>query len=261
MLFKLTFKTIISNFRAMHIPARILRAEACDLDPSLRDLTGAQSQQRDRILAIAQALMVRHGPHAISFSAFARALKLAPATLTRYFCDLDEVLSAILTNHLMAISRALGEVPKDAPNPQAARRAAYLRVTRTGYGGLTEAHYLFTAFHRLLPPDVREPLHDIQCGLAWMLCPERPHEALALLDAPAFQPADLEAALAALTAAPPQAAAALPPPPPEPADAGAPMVMRSRHENSLLPKHPDDVYILRPGGHAPEARLHAPPRE
>jgi AcrR family transcriptional regulator len=245
----------------MQIPARILRAEACDLDPSLRDLTIAQEEQRDRIMAIAQTLMMRHGPHAISFTAFARALKIGPATLRRYFCDLDELLGVILTRHLMALSRAISEIPRDTPNLHAARRAAYVRATRAAFGALTGEHYLFTAYHHMLPPDQLEPLRDIHFSLANMLCPERPHEALALLEGPALDPAQIEAALAAIIHAKPQPAAPPPVPQPEPADPEAPLILRSRHENGLSAKHPDDVYILKPSGHAGANLVHAPPTD
>jgi AcrR family transcriptional regulator len=107
----------------MEIPHRILRAHALDLDPTLRDLTTRELERQERILKIAQSLFVRYGRHTITFRGLATAMKMATATLRKHYTCLDALLAALLHRHLQQITKAMGEVPQEAPNrAQAPRR-------------------------------------------------------------------------------------------------------------------------------------------
>ena len=182
----------------MHIPARILRNDAIRADrnppiPSTRDLT-----TRDRIVDLGQALMARHGRHAISMTAFALALGHCTATIRRHFADLDALLAAILQRHLQRLSEALSEVPYDAPDRPAAMRAAYLAATRSALGGFTEGHLLLVRDRHLLPDDELIPIEETLYGLGCILAGDHGTPAMALLDTPALGATQIELMLAAL---------------------------------------------------------------
>ena len=242
----------------MQTPARILRAQACDIDPALNDLTTREIAQRDYILKLGQALMARNGPHAMSFTSFAHAMKMAPTTLRKHYCDLDALLAAILRRHLKAIATALGALPRDTPDLPKARRQVFLEATSSGFAALSPAHHLFARYYHTLPADEREPIETTWFGLAELLAPGHGHRALALLDASLFSPAQVETMLAALAApsaaAPPPEIQPKPEPEPEPQAQPQPQpqpitlrpatFLMPPGENRLCPRHPDDVYIL-----------------
>ena len=176
----------------MHIPARILRNDAARADrnpptPTTRDLA-----TRDRIVDLGQVLMARHGRHAISMTAFALALGHCTATIRRHFADLDALLGSILQRHLQRLSEALSEVPWDAPDRQAALRAAYLGATRATLGGLTEGHLLLVRDRHLLPEDELTPVEDTLYGIGCILAGDHGAAALALLDTPALSAPQIE---------------------------------------------------------------------
>jgi AcrR family transcriptional regulator len=156
---------------------------------------------RTRILNGAQRLMANHGRGAIRLTDFALAMRMAPQTIRRHFVDLDCVLAQILHRHLMAIVRALGEIPRDAPNRASAHRSAYLAATRTLFGNPTEAHLLLIRDRHLLPPDLREPLEAHRAAIGEILAGPHATTALALLDTPELDATQIEAALTAITQA------------------------------------------------------------
>jgi len=182
----------------MPIPIRQLRAITDDL-PGARPILSPREQARqDQILAAATALLARFGRAGLTMAAFAAALRMSPATLRRYFPDMDSLLAEILMRHLQAIAAALGKVPFDAPDRAPARRAAYIAHTRTAFNAHTEPHLILLRERHALPPDLAEPVEKLRTLLADMLAPETPDLALTLLDAPELQPAQIETILAAL---------------------------------------------------------------
>jgi len=186
----------------MQTNPRTLRAEADAFDRQLRFPTERDRQQRDHILTVAQALLARHGRHTISFTALAAALRMAPATLRRHFIDLDALLGDILGRHLLALSAALGEIPFDHPDRARQKRQAYFTYTRGAFGGLTEAHLLYTRDRHLLPDDILTSLELTRDGIGDLLAGPHAREALLLLDTPYIPLANIEAMLAALPGEP-----------------------------------------------------------
>lgn len=252
----------------MHTPARILQAHADDIDRSSRDLTTKELERRDLVLRIAEDLFARFGRHTITFTNLALAMRMAPGTLRRLFLDLDILFAEILRRHLFAIASAMGDVPHDAPDQAALRRAAYLKATRLPFGGLTKPHLLLVRDLAVLPEDLRESLESIRLSLGYNLAPGNPHGALALLDMPCFDAAQIEAMLAALPHQPSEMQPAASPAPAEPplaellpfkppaAARPAPKTAAAEPEaapdNFTWPeRHPDDVYIF------PDARAAA----
>jgi AcrR family transcriptional regulator len=182
----------------MQTNPRTLRAEADAFDRQLRFPPERDRQQREHILTVAQALLARHGRHTISFTTLAAALRMAPATLRRHFIDLDALLGDILGRHLLALAAALGEIPFDHPDRARQKRAAYFTYTRGAFGGLTEAHLLYTRDRHLLPDDILTSLELTRDGLGDLLAGPNAREALLLLDTPYIPLTNIEAMLAAL---------------------------------------------------------------
>jgi AcrR family transcriptional regulator len=180
----------------MKIPARILRAHEIDHNREAYELTQAQQEREARIRAGAMRIFARFGFQNIAFRDLATALRMATATLRFHFTDLDALLADLLHAHLQAIACALGAVPRDAPDPQAARRAAYLAYTRTGWGGLTDAHLVLVRDRHLLPPDLQDSIDQVHHGFGMHLAGDRGMEALVLLDNAALDPERIEAYLA-----------------------------------------------------------------
>jgi len=202
----------------MRTPTRILRSEARNLNPARAELTEKQRARRQTILKLAETLLANHGRNTITLTSLAGALEISAATLRRYFVDLDALLGEILRNHLLALSRAIGDIPFDAPDRHARCRAAYHAFTHTGYGALTSAHLLLTRDTHLLPDDERIPIEQTHQGFGTILAPICPEEALLLLDSPTLTLARIEAFLAPRLAQPATQAKkpTLAPPVPEP---------------------------------------------
>jgi len=182
----------------MPTPARILCAEASNLDRTQPHFGPRDIERRERIVAIGQSLMANHGRHNITFANLALALLITSSALRRHFADLDALLAEILRRHLLALSQAIGEIPMDAPNRPALMRQAYLDFTRTPLGGLTEAHLLLTRDARLLPNDERIPIEDTHRSLGDVLGGQFARETLVLLDAPYIEAQTIETMLTAL---------------------------------------------------------------
>jgi AcrR family transcriptional regulator len=258
----------------MKTPTRILRGRADDLPGFRPFFTDKQLQEKTRILAGGLDLMAAYGRNGFSFRAFAIAIRLSPAAIRHHFVDLDELLVGILHAHFDNISSAIGKIPRDTPNRQAAVRAAYLAVTRTQIGYLTQAHLLLIRDSHLLPADLFEHVERLRIGLASSLAPyEHGPAALGLLDSIHIRNDQIEAAiLAIIDARPPEIASepehaaqsqpsqptpalqAVPTPAPEsmtPADATQSRPTTTRvHPKRFMPQHPVPA-LLKPTGSPP----------
>jgi AcrR family transcriptional regulator len=190
----------------MPTPARILRDFADDL-PNVRPKWSTRELEReDRILSTAKSLLARYGRANVTFTTLAFALRLAPATIRRHFADLDSILFELITRHLMAISRAMGDVPFPQSNRQAALRAAYVACTRTAFSAPIESHTLLLRDRHALPPDLLEHVEKLRTLLGQTLGNAHDETVLALLDNPFIQIDQIETMFAALVKpkAPPQ---------------------------------------------------------
>ena len=182
----------------MNIPQRIFRFEVDDLPGERDHRTTRDYACQDRILRAAQHLIARHGRISLTLTDLAVALRMSRATLRRHYCDLDSILSEILSRHLQAIATALGKVPFDAPDAPAARRAAYLAYTRTPFNAPTEAHLLLIRDRHALPPDLAGPIEDIRQSVGLILAGFDGTVALTLLDTMELQAPQIETILASL---------------------------------------------------------------
>ena len=201
------------------VPHRLVRRTAQRADPETHLPTPREEATRKNILAMGQEIMAEHGPWRVGWSAMAHGMGHATATLRKYFVDQDVLLAAILEQHLHRIARCFATVPRDAPNRDAALRAAYLGVTRTGYGALTEAHHLLVHDRHRLPPDERAPIEDALRHIGDIVAGRFAAQILPLLDSPAYPAPLIETLVAALHQAAipehrPQQAAPPPEPPP-----------------------------------------------
>lgn len=236
-------------------PARLLRAQAetCRARPML---TERDRQRRDYILEAARNMFIHHGRHNVTLPEFCYATRLSPVTVRRHFSDLHHLFGIVLRKHLDMITDAVGRVPGDGPALFAARRAAYLRVTRGICNVPTAIHFLLVRDRFSLPEDELESVELQRRMLGFMLGPGHEEDTLSLLDSPTLDLPRIEAMHAAMVAldhpaepaqAPEPLAAeprAVPPPAPdpEPAQAAGPLPPEPRpppEEESWL-RQPDD---------------------
>lgn len=187
----------------MPTPPRILRADIEDIPGARPQLSPREQDRKEVILAAARRVMVIHGRAGVRLSDLATALGMAPGTIRRHFPDLDYLLGEILRYHLLAVSSAIGQARRAAPNEpaqrQAAARAAYLAATRTVLGGHTEAHVLLLRERHHLPPDQRDGIERTRDGLGEVLAPDHAAAALALLDMTELTAGQVESMLLALS--------------------------------------------------------------
>ena len=204
-------------------PARLLRRSADNRHPR-PEQTPREIAREERILAVAQTVMAENGRHEVSLTGMALALHIARNTLRHHFCDLDELLNAILFRHLVRLARVVGEAAtNDDPEAHRKRRAAYLAATRTVLGGLTEAHLLLVRDRHLLPADLRPNIEGFRHDIAQMVAGPQAAKALTILDSPDWSPEDIEAALTAQQPQPaPQPHSTQPEPQPEPPEPAPP---------------------------------------
>jgi AcrR family transcriptional regulator len=196
----------------MTTPTRILQATVDGLPGHRRRFTEKQRDRQEKILSAGLILMARHGRSGLTMGAFGIAIGLAPAAIRRIFVDIDSILSELLVRHLLAIFRAMGEIPADAPNRKSALRAADLAATRTADGRLAAPHILLLRERHSLPPDLATEIEQTRDSIGEVLAGALGPAALALLDTPGLPPSRLEAMLAALDPEPTQT---LKPEPPE----------------------------------------------
>ncbi len=148
-------------------------------------------------MASAAHMMALHGRQGVTLRSLAGAVGMSPMTIKRMFCDMDSILGEILGQHLRGIAAKFGELPSDSADTQAARRAAYVAYTRTGFGGPTEHHLLLMRDRFSLPADLAEPLEALRQSVGDMMAYPNGAAALALLDCQGLALADIEAMLAA----------------------------------------------------------------
>ena len=172
------------------------------------DLPGARprfsSRELDRearIIAAATSTLARFGRANVTFNTFALGLRLSPATIRCHFPDLDTLLAEILYRHLAAIAAAMGEAPA-GDDLQAARRAAYVSATRSGFNAPLDAHLLLVRERYSLPADLAEPVEHLREQIGFMLAGAHGDTALSLLDTPDLLLPQIETMLAALMAPP-----------------------------------------------------------
>jgi AcrR family transcriptional regulator len=192
----------------MTIPARILRAAIRDIPGAKPHFTPREQARFDTAIAAGQRVLARHGRIRVTLQSLASALMLSPATLRRWFCDIDHLLAEILLRHLRAIADALAAIPQDLPDRAAALRAAYLAASRTGEGALTDAHLLLVRDRHHLPSDEIDEIADLRDRIGRQIAGARGGIALGLLDMPELSGDSIATMLTALAAGPQPAAAA-----------------------------------------------------
>jgi AcrR family transcriptional regulator len=193
--------------------------------------------------------MAKFGRPAITLYALATAIRMAPITIKKFFPDLDSLLFEILRRHITNIQEALYEIPHNAPNRAAAKRAAYIKFTRNGSGGLTTIHQLFIRDRNTLPLDLQKELEEWRASLGAMVGGNHADVALTLLDCEALQAPQIEAMLAAHAAIPfqpdvPEVDPYAVPPPPLPKQRPLP---HKKPENPFIPLA---AQLARPRAHA-----------
>ena len=177
-----------------------------------RALSPREIDRRNAILRAATTLMADFPPFSFTLTQFATAIETSPATIRRYFVDMDGVLTEILSRHLLALATAIGQAASAAMDDTSAEddnaghgtarraaacRAAYLAHTRTPMGGLTQTHLLFTRDRFSLPPEDLARLDAIHLSLGEELGGLSAQDVLSLLDSPVLEPDEIESLLAA----------------------------------------------------------------
>jgi AcrR family transcriptional regulator len=126
----------------MKTSTRTLRRRIAQIPGFQPLLSPRDIARRETIMGAALVTMVDYGRETFTIAQLANALEISPGTIRRHFIDMDGLMIEILERHLREVSAAIDSVPPDAPDQEAARRAAYLAATRTQQGGLTAAHHL-----------------------------------------------------------------------------------------------------------------------
>ena len=179
----------------MPIPNRILRAAIDDLPGRRPEPSARETDRADRIVEAARLLICTHGRDSLTLRSIAAAMRLTHAMVQRHFADMESLIGEILTRHLQALAAVLNRIPAGAPAEHAARRAAYIAATRTGFGAFTPLHDLFVRHRGALPPDLADPLDQFRHSLGILLAGDQADAALSLLDTPSLDPAKIEALL------------------------------------------------------------------
>jgi AcrR family transcriptional regulator len=177
---------------------RRIRAIADAHDPNPPILTARQIAMRARILTLAESIFADCGRDTINLTNLCIGIRVDRGTLRFHFPDLDALLIEILDNHLQNLSRVILEVPPNAPDLRAARRAAYLAFTRGPRGELTQAHRIFVRDRHALPEADRTPLSDIHCKIGKLLAGQAAAQILAMLDDPEMDAMQVRDAIARL---------------------------------------------------------------
>ena len=185
----------------MRTPTRILRADADNIQCDLPVLTTLGQEQYERILAVAETVMARHGAHTMTLGGLTLALRMSSGALRRHFSDIDGLLATLLDRHLRNIGRALGEVPQDAVDRPQKLRAAYLATTRTSEGDFTDAHKLMVRARLLLPKGLLNGIEAARQELGELVGPGYAAMTIDVLDMRALDGPSIEAGLAAIAAA------------------------------------------------------------
>jgi AcrR family transcriptional regulator len=141
----------------MKTPHRILKTQANHIERAPDRFSQRDRERHERIIRISTPLFATNGRAALTTNGLAIALDIPAATFRRHFVDLDELLGVILTRHLGAISKALGEVRLDSADLPKARRAAYIAYTHTPFHDLTDIHRLLVRDSH--PPNIIATAH------------------------------------------------------------------------------------------------------
>jgi AcrR family transcriptional regulator len=180
----------------MKTSTRTLRRRIAQIPGFQPLLSPRDIARRETIMGAALVTMVDYGRETFTLAQLANALEISPGTIRRHFIDMDGLMIEILERHLREVSAAIDSVPPDAPDQEAARRAAYLAATRTQQGGLTAAHHLLTRDRFSLPEEDLEALDVIRLGLGAKLGGISPEMVLSLLDSPKLGAEDIELIMA-----------------------------------------------------------------
>jgi AcrR family transcriptional regulator len=181
---------------------RLLRARADALAGGKPPLTRRQQQHHERIMGLAPALIAEFGLHNLTFAMVALALRISPAAMRHHVIDLYDLLGQILLDHLAYIADILDGVPATIPDRQAAARAAYYAATRVDDAHLTVPHYLLVSARFALPEDLLDQVQARIDKIGVAVAGDIGCKALAVLDDPAYNLAEVEMSLHALTAPP-----------------------------------------------------------
>ena len=209
--------------------------------------TERQRKREEKILAAGEQLMAHYGRSRITKRILAISLRLSPTTLTWHYTDIDALLAEILRRHLRTLAKAIGAVPREAPDRPALMRKAYLDNTRGAFGRMSDAHLLLTRDRHLLPEDELEHIEASVQGLAEMIGGDHAEETLDLLDRPWITAARAEPILQTMAETlhhPPQQAAAPAPQPEEPSQDHS-LAQAPDRTDSIWN---DDLTWLRPAG-------------
>ena len=160
--------------------------------------TERQRKREEKILAAGEQLMAHYGRSRITKRILAISLRISPTTLTWHYTDMDALLAEILRRHLRILAKAIGAVPREAPDRQSLMRKAYLEATRGAFGRMSDAHLLLTRDRHLLPEDELEHIEATLQSLAETIGGDHPEETLDLLDRPWITTARVEPILQAM---------------------------------------------------------------
>jgi AcrR family transcriptional regulator len=207
----------------MITPARHIRALVAHLEGARRPLTPTQQDRQTYILQAGRLAITQFGFDSLKMPQFGLGLRLTPAQIRWHYPDLENLLDAILRDHLETIANAIDDSIQDPNDPDRHQtaRAAYFAATRDANGRFTEAHRLFLQNRHHLPEDEAKTI-DISVGnLARTLGGDtNGTEALNLLNTETHTLADIEDAMTGLTSADP--APMIAPPIPVPSQSCAP---------------------------------------
>jgi AcrR family transcriptional regulator len=193
----------------MKIPFRTARSIADELI-GVPFLTPRQRERQTNIITVATELFARYGKDHCSMGLVAHALRIAVQTLRWHYSDLDAVLYEILRAHLAGLSKYLGDVPRDPPNYQQRKRAAFLQYTRP-CGDFTTPHLLLVRDRASLPRDLLEAIETTYQALGAGLAGDWGTDVLEMLDTARFDAEEIETRLTTLSNPSPPAPGAIQP--------------------------------------------------
>ncbi len=201
----------------MQATLRQVRNTAADLGHLVPPFTQRERERYLEILKESPRLLLQHPRSTLTFSLVAGSVRCAPATLRRYFADLDDLIGAILHTSLLNIAEHFAKIPR---GPDRARecRKLYFNLTRSPSGSLSPIQLLMARDRHSLPQDLHDPIDMMRHGLGVTMAGELAEDALSYFENANHSLEDIEAILPALAQS--RAAQALqyqlPPPAPEP---------------------------------------------
>jgi AcrR family transcriptional regulator len=183
--------------RVMPTDPRIHRTHVDNRCRNRPPLSEKQRERQEFIIEATQTLMACFSADHFTIGSLALALRMTPAAIRRHFIDVESILAEILMRHLVALARAIGQVPQDHPDRRAAQRAAYFEATRDGWGAFTEPHQLLLRARHTLPDDLARPIEQMRHLLGEALAGDRGETAFTVLDAAHLTLPRIESMLAA----------------------------------------------------------------